>query len=67
MALLKYFVFALFFWTGAVLAADDKAPAPQLGQQMRDPLLEQLQMQMREAEPRATEAEWTCNGFVPVA
>lgn len=49
----------LLLCAAPVMAAEQNvhAASPQLAQQMRDPLLEQLQRQTREAEGRASEAE----------
>jgi hypothetical protein len=51
-------ILLLLIWAVPLMAAEEKIPAaPQLAQQMRDPLLEQLQRQTQEAETRASEAE----------
>lgn len=57
--MIRLFVALLLFAAVPVMAAEDPAPAmPQLAQQqVRDTLLEQLQMQAREAQTRADEAE----------
>ncbi len=57
--MIRLFVALLLFAAVPVMAAEDQAPAmPQLAQQqVRDTLLEQLQMQAREAQTRADEAE----------